>query len=84
MQKKGLFAIKQPTIKTSFLDKESPTKKDKYKGRRVKRGLFKSSSGKVINADLNGSLQILKNVASNVFNNGVEGLVVSPIVLTIK
>ncbi len=54
MQKKGLFAIKQPTIKTSFLDKESPTKKDKY------RGLFKSSSGKVINADLNGSLHILK------------------------
>jgi len=83
----GISVIKTEesyTSKTSFLDKESPTKKDKYKGRRVKRGLFKSSSGKVINADLNGSLQILKKVASNVFNNGVEGLVVSPIVLTIK
>ena len=32
----------------------------KYLGRRVKRGLFRSSIGKVINADINGALNILR------------------------
>ena len=33
---------------------------DKYKGSRIKRGLFLSSLGKVLNADINGSLNILR------------------------
>lgn len=32
---------------------------DNYLGKRVKRGLFKSSTGRLINADVNGSLGIL-------------------------
>ena len=48
------------TSKCSFLDNEDITKHDKYLGKRVKRGLFKSTNGKTINADLNGSLNILK------------------------
>jgi transposase, IS605 orfB family len=52
------------TSKTSFLDKESPVKHDIYLGKRVKRGLFKRPCGKLVNADVNGSLQILSKVIS--------------------
>ena len=50
------------TSGTSFLDNELPTKSNYNKDRRIKRGLFKSNSGKLINADVNASHQILKKV----------------------
>lgn len=50
------------TSKCSFLDNEEVMKHEEYLGRRTKRGLFKSSTGKLINADLNGALNILKKV----------------------
>ncbi len=86
-QLKGITLTKTEesyTSKTSFLDNEIPKKQESYLGRRVKRGLFKSASGKVINADLNGSLQIMKKVVPNAFSNGIEGFVVSPMVVTVK
>lgn len=46
------------TSKCSFLDKESVEHHENYKGKRVKRGLFKTSKGILINADVNGSLNI--------------------------
>lgn len=46
------------TSKCSFFDKESVEHHENYKGKRVKRGLFKTSSGILINADVNGSLNI--------------------------
>lgn len=46
--------------KCSFLDREKIGKHDNYAGRRIKRGLFKSSSGIMINADVNGSLNIMR------------------------
>lgn len=53
------------TSKCSFLDNEEVKKHKKYMGRRIKRGLFKSSIGKLINADLNGSLNILRKVVGD-------------------
>lgn len=50
------------TSKCSFLDNETLEKHESYLGKRVKRGLFKSAKGKLINADLNASLNILKKV----------------------
>lgn len=50
------------TSKCSFIDNETLEKKDTYLGKRIKRGLFKTKEGKLINADLNGSLNILKKV----------------------
>jgi len=50
------------TSKCSFIDGEEIKKHTKYLGKRIKRGLFESASGKLINADLNGSLNILKKV----------------------
>ena len=48
------------TSKCSFLDREKIGKHDSYAGKRIKRGLFKSSSGIMINADVNGSLNIMR------------------------
>ena len=50
------------TSKCSFLDNEEICKHDDYKGKRIKRGLYKSSDGRLINADINGALNILKKV----------------------
>ena len=57
---------------TSFLDNELPIKQNYNKSRRIQRGLFKSNLGKLINADVNGSLQIIKKVFSNAFNHGIK------------
>lgn len=64
------------TSGTSFLDNECPTKENYDKSRRVKRGLFKSNNGTLINADVNGSLQILKKVFPNAFADGIVGCLI--------
>ena len=53
------------TSKCSFLDGESIEKHNNYLGKRIKRGLFRSAEGKLINADLNGSLNILRKVVGD-------------------
>ena len=42
----------------SFVDNEEVCKHEEYAGDRIERGLFKTSSGLLINADVNGSLNI--------------------------
>ena len=64
-KKEGINFVKNEesyTSKCSFIDGEEIKKHTKYLGKRMKRGLFESASGKLINADLNGSLNILKKV----------------------
>lgn len=48
------------TSKCSALDNEEICKHDVYAGKRIKRGLFKTRTGCVVNADVNGSLNILR------------------------
>ena len=48
------------TSKCSFLDREKISKHTSYAGRRIRRGLFISSSGIMINANVNGSLNIMR------------------------
>ena len=67
------------TSGTSFLDNEEPTKYYYDKSRRIKRGLFKSNKGVLINADLNGAYQIMKKVFPEAFVNGIEGAGLHPI-----
>lgn len=50
------------TSKCSFLDDEDIYKHEEYAGKRIKRGLYKASDGRLINADVNGALNILKKV----------------------
>lgn len=67
------------TSGTSFLDSEAPTKENYNKSRRIFRGLFKSNKGKLINADVNASYQIMRKVFPNVFDYGIEDLGLNPI-----
>ncbi|MGA9377867.1 MAG: transposase, partial [Phormidium sp.] len=59
------------TSKASYLDGDSLPKYGekpegwKASGKRVKRGLYRSADGSIVNADLNGAANILKKVASN-------------------
>lgn len=71
------------TSKCSFLDNEEIKKHDKYLGKRIKRGLFKSNNGKLFNADLNGALNILKKAVPKAFVDGIEGLAVNPILINV-
>ena len=48
------------TSKCSALDSEEVKHHDIYLGKRIKRGLFKSSSGYLINADVNGAINIAR------------------------
>ena len=72
------------TSKCSFLDKEKPTKQKIYIGKRVKRGLFKSSTGILINADINAAYNIIRKVISNFFpkKDEIKGFAVSPKLVT--
>lgn len=67
------------TSGTSFLDNEKPVKANYNKKRRVHRGLFVSNNGVKINADVNGAYQIMKKVFPNAYSNGIEGVVLHPI-----
>ena len=59
------------TSKCSFIDHELSKKQMVYKGKRVNRGLFKSSKGLMINADVNASFNIMKKVVPDVrWDNG--------------
>ncbi|MBO4473582.1 MAG: transposase, partial [Clostridiales bacterium] len=48
------------TSGTSYLDGEKPDVSCYNKGRRIRRGLFRSNNGICINADVNAAYQIIK------------------------
>ncbi len=48
------------TSKCSALDLEEISKHEEYLGKRIKRGLFKTSEGILIHADVNGCINILR------------------------
>lgn len=66
------------TSGTSFLDNELPIKENYNKSRRKHRGLFVSNNGTKINADVNGSYQIIKKVFPKAFADGIEGVGLHP------
>lgn len=66
------------TSGTSFLDNELPTKENYNRSRRIKRGLFRSNDGTLINADQNGAYQILKKVVPITWDRGE---VLSPVLV---
>ena len=83
---KGIILILQEesyTSKCSFLDGEGICKHNVYMGRRIHRGLFKTANGECVNADVNGSLNILRKCKPTAFANGVQGVVVRPRVISL-
>ena len=71
------------TSGTSYLDHELPIKENYDKTRRKKRGLFVSNDGIKINADLNGSYQIIKKVFPNAFEQWDRGCSLHPVRINI-
>ena len=67
------------TSGTSFLDNEEPIKTNYDKSRRVQRGLFVSNNGTKINADVNGAYQIMRKVFPKVNADGIQGVALHPI-----
>src|SRR4028118_370232 len=48
------------------------TKKEPmFTGKRIKRGLYKTSTGQLINSDINASYNILRKAIPNAFSNGI-------------
>lgn len=69
------------TSKVDHLAFESLEKHDVYLGKRKKRGLFQSSTGKLLNADVNGAIGIGRKVFGNSFVKEIinSGLAFNPI-----
>jgi putative transposase len=59
-----------PVYDSKSNDSEKPT----FSGKRVKRGLYRASDGRKINADINGAGNIIRKVAPDAFSEaeGVE------------
>src|SRR5205823_1896576 len=79
------------TSQASFLDGDFiPTygqveEEPQFSGRRIKRGLYKAGNGRKVNADCNGSYNILRKASPNAFtSNGVEDAVVHPVRLAVQ
>ena len=75
------------TSKASFLDLDEIPKYNadnpkeyQFSGKRIKRGLYQSSDGKIVNADINGAANILRKSSQNFdFEKLSRGLLASPL-----
>lgn len=79
------------TSAASFLDRDplpaynaKNHQKQSFDGKRIKRGLYQAADGRYINADCNGSYNIVRKVAPNAFGpEGVEDFAVHPVRITL-
>ncbi|HHY79207.1 MAG TPA: IS200/IS605 family element transposase accessory protein TnpB [Thermoanaerobacter sp.] len=67
----------------SFLDREEVSKENYDPSRRIKRGLFRSNKGVLINADVNSAYNIIKKVFPQAFAEGIEGVGLHPVRLNV-
>ncbi|MHC1567124.1 MAG: RNA-guided endonuclease InsQ/TnpB family protein [Candidatus Syntropharchaeia archaeon] len=73
------------TSKCSFLDNEPVEHREKYIGKRIKRGLFRSAKGIIINADVNACYNLLRKAKAilkglaKVNLDGIEGVGLHPV-----
>ena len=80
---KTIIVNEAHTSKCSFLDDETIKHHNRYLGKRICRGLFKTLSGKIINADVNGAYNIIKKAIPNAFANGIQGVGCHPVRLEV-
>ncbi len=83
---KVLVSEESYTSVASFLDQDiiptygkADAKEVKFSGRRIRTKLYKAGNGKLIHADVNGSLNILRKVVPTAFSLGIGGVVVRPV-----
>jgi len=70
------------TSKCSFLDDEFVGHHNTYMGKRVKRGIFRTAKGILINADVNAGYNIIKKAILKAFDkcmDGIEGVALHPL-----
>lgn len=76
----GIDVIEQEesyTSKASFLDRDEipvygKSDSQKFSGRRIHRGLYRASDGRTVNADLNGSANILRKCFPSAFSENPD------------
>ena len=87
---RGVTVITQEesyTSKASFLDNDDipvygEAENPKFSGRRIKRGLYRTGDGRLINADVNGSYNILrKGLMNNQQSFNVGNPIIHPLVV---
>lgn len=71
------------TSKCSSLDLEDIKKHEEYKGKRIKRGLYKTNNGELINSDVNGACNIIRKYkcksGSDLSDTDVSGVINHPV-----
>jgi len=78
------------TSKASFLDADplpvygAQKTPPAFRGMRVKRGLYRAAGGRHINADVNGSYNIIRKVLPDAFGKGIAGAAVHPVRLSVR
>jgi putative transposase len=77
------------TSQASFLDADPlPVYGDAdipaFSGKRVTRGLYRAATGRRINADVNGSYNIIRKVLPDSFGQGIAGTAVCPVRLAVR
>ena len=76
------------TSKCSFLDNEPIEHHSKYLGKRIKRGLFRTAKGLLINADVNAGYNIIAKSEPKAFlqreTDGVGGCALHPVLVRIS
>ena len=77
-----LYSIKRKEKMSMIFD--DVKKPEAYKGKRIKRGLFKSENGLIYNADINGSYNIMKKVVGKTIHRTVNSIAVcsAPLIKT--
>ncbi|MDB9432178.1 RNA-guided endonuclease InsQ/TnpB family protein [Microcystis aeruginosa] len=87
-QLKGIKVIiteESYTSQSSALDRDELPKygeeKPLFKGKRLTRGLYKMGTNQLLNADVNGSFNIIRKVIPDVIDQGIKGLPFNPVVL---
>jgi putative transposase len=55
-----------------------------FSGKRVKRGLYRAANGRRINADVNGSYNIMRTVLPDSFGQGRAGAAVCPVRFAVR
>lgn len=91
---KGILVVVREesyTSKASFIDlDEIPTYSKnseieyKFSGKRIIRGMYRSKEGRKINADVNGSYNIIRKEFPNCFADGIEGVAVHPVRVSLR
>lgn len=73
-----LFQEESYTSKASFLGGDVMEHGAEFSGKRIKRGLYRSEDGRLLNADINGALNIARKVIPEFSDEGIWAFIVEP------